>query len=231
MIEWSKMMHKKFQAVLFDLDGTLLDTVDSLAAAVNRMLIARGFPVHPVDAYRHFVGEGASVLVHRALPPEARTDTTEKECLSEYLADYGQNWLDGVHPYPGIVDMLKALVSVGIRMAVLSNKPHDITQKCVSHFFSNWPFEVVLGQREHIPKKPDPTGALEVATSMKLPESTFIYLGDTAIDMKTARAADMFSAGVSWGFRPEELMENGAGIVIDHPKEIHAILSQPPDTD
>lgn len=219
-------MYKKFQAVLFDLDGTLLDTVDGLAAAANRTMTSKGYPTHPIEAYRHFVGEGAAVLINRALPPEARTDTIEKECLSVFLADYGQNWHDGAQPYPGIVDLLKVLVSDGVRMAVLSNKPHDITQKCMSHFFSKWPFEVVLGQRNHVPRKPDPSGALEVASIMNLPLSAFLYVGDTAVDMKTARAANMFPVGVSWGFRPEELSENGAGIVIDHPREIHSLITQ-----
>ncbi len=224
-------MAKKFKAVLFDLDGTLLDTVGSLAAAANRMLIAMEFPTHPVESYRHFVGEGAAVLIHRALPKEARIDAIEKDCLAFFLKDYHQSWKDGVQPYSGIGELLKALVSDGVRMAVLSNKPHEITKKCVSYFFKGFPFEMVLGYRDHIPKKPDPTSALEIAYGMGLPVSDFLYVGDTAIDMKTAQAARMISAGVRWGFRPKELVENGASVVIDHPREIMTIVNQPPGID
>lgn len=225
-------MKGPFQAVLFDLDGTLLDTVDGLAAAGNRMLLKKGFPTHPVENYRYFVGEGAAVLVHRALPPEARSEKIEKECLAIYLDDYSQNWRDGAKPYSGIIDMLNELTDRGVRLAVLSNKPHDITVMCMAHFFSPWTFEIVLGQRSNVPRKPDPAGAWEVAQYMNLPTASFLYMGDTAIDMKTSRAAGMFAVGVCWGFRPRhELKENGAEVLVEHPREIAPLVSPPPDTD
>lgn len=220
-------MEKQFEAVIFDLDGTLLDTLEDLAAAANRMLDSNGYPSHPIDAYRHFVGNGAAMLVHRALPRAAISKETEKKCLTAFLDDYRQNWRDRTRPYPGITDMLDELTAREIRMAVLSNKPHEITVQCVNHFFSRWSFETVLGQRPQVPKKPDPAGALETARLMDLSPSAFIYMGDTSIDMKTARAAGMFAMGVRWGFRPaDELQSGGARMLIDQPLDIITRLAE-----
>lgn len=214
-------MEKEVKAIIFDLDGTLLDTIEDLAAAVNRVLALKGFPVHRTDAYRHFVGDGADMLIHRALPPQMRTPELEKECLALYQEDYGQNWQDRTRPYPGIDAMLEALTARKIRLAILSNKSHAMTVQCVTHFLGQWPFDIVLGQRPQVPLKPDPAGALEVAEYMGLPPSAFLFMGDTAIDMKTARAAGMFPVGVRWGFRSAaELAESGAGLLITTPLEV-----------
>ena len=218
-------MEKQFKAVLFDLDGTLLDTLEDLAAAANRMLDTNGFPTHPIDAYRHFVGNGAAMLVHRILPPAVRSKETEKKYLMSFLNDYRQHWRSRTRPYPGIADMLDALTDRHIRMAVLSSKPHDMTVQCVEHFFSQWSFDSVLGQRPGVPKKPDPAGAVETVRHMDLAPAAFIYMGVTSIDMKTARSAGMFAMGVRWGFRPAaELQSGGAHILIDQPLDIIAYL-------
>ena len=214
----TKMM--RFKAVLFDLDGTLLDTLEDIADAANRVLVKNGFPVHPRDAYRYFVGSGSAILIRRALPAKARSESTIQRCLEGFLLDYGKNWKVKTAPYAGIPEMLDALVKMGIRLAVLSNKPHRYTLECIDQLLDNWRFEVVLGQRPNVARKPDPAGALETAELMNLSPGEFLYLGDTAIDMKTATAAGMAPIGALWGFRPDELTQGGGSALIRSPLEI-----------
>jgi phosphoglycolate phosphatase len=214
-----------YQAVLFDLDGTLLDTLADLGNAMNRVLAARGFPTHPLDAYCYFVGEGARVLVTRALPEDRRDAATIESCLAAFAADYDQNWQVETQPYPGVAELLDALTARGLKLAVLSNKPHEFTVRCVSQLLPHWRFDAVLGQRERTPRKPDPAGAFEIAAWLKIPPTNFLYLGDTFVDMETARAAGMFPVGVLWGFRPvEELQASGAQVLIARPGELVGLL-------
>jgi phosphoglycolate phosphatase len=214
-----------YQAVLFDLDGTLLDTLADLGNAMNRVLAGRGFPTHPLDAYRYFVGEGARILVTRALPADRRDEATIESCLAAFAADYDQNWQVETQPYPGVAELLDALIARGLKLAVLSNKPHEFTVRCVSQLLPHWTFDAVLGQREGVPRKPDPAGAFEIAAQLKIPPANFLYLGDTFVDMETARAAGMFPVGVLWGFRPaEELQESGAQALIARPGELVGLL-------
>ncbi len=215
----------RYKAVLFDLDGTLLDTLEDLGNAVNRVLARKGFPTHELDSYRYSVGDGAAMLVKRALPKEKRTDNIVHSCLEAFLEDYGQNWNVKTKPYDGIPAMLDALTSREIKMTVLSNKPHEFTKRCVEHLLPNWNFDVVFGKRDVVPGKPDPTGALEIAECLNIPPSEFLYLGDTAVDMKTSTAAGMFPVGALWGFRPaKELQDNGAQVLIARPLEILNLL-------
>lgn len=216
----------RFDAVLFDLDGTLLDTLDDLADAVNRVLAARGFPLHPIADYRYFVGDGSVKLIERALPPERCDSATRKDCLARFKLEYERNWNVKTRPYPGIPQMLDGLVERGVRLAVLSNKIDSFTRQCVAEFLPRWKFDVILGQREGIAVKPDPSGALEVAREMGLPPARFLYLGDTSVDMQTAHAAGMHSVGALWGFRDrDELERNGAKVIISKPMELLSILS------
>ena len=222
------MKFKPYKAVLFDLDGTLLNTLDDLANTANRVLAVKGFPTHPLDAYRYFVGEGAAKLIVRALPPEKRQDNRcIQACIEAFYEDYDLNWNVSTRPYEGVPEMLDALSARNIKLAVLSNKPDNFTQRCVAEFLSKWSFKAVFGLRENVPCKPDPIGALEVATLLDLPPSRFIYVGDTAIDMLTANAAGMFAVGVEWGFRPvEELKAAGAKLIIGHPSAILNLLNE-----
>jgi len=214
-----------YQAVLFDLDGTLLDTLADLGNAMNRVLAAQGLPGHPLDAYRYFVGEGARLLVTRALPENRRDEATIAACLDAFQADYDQNWRVETKPYPGIPDMLDALTARGLKLAVLSNKPHDFTVRCVHELLPRWTFEPVFGLRETVPRKPDPAGALEIAACLNLPPANFLYLGDTATDMQTARAAGMVPVGALWGFRSaEELAESGAEMLLEEPVGLLGVL-------
>jgi len=210
-----------YKAVIFDLDGTLLDTLEDLGNAGNRVLTARGFPTHKIDAYRYFIGDGATTLITRALPEEKRSDEIISTCLEEYRQDYSRNWNVNTKPYDGVAEMLDTLVTHGFKLAILSNKPHEFTKLCVSGLLSNWTFDAVFGQREAIPRKPDPAGALKIAKELKIPPSDFLYLGDTAIDMKTAIAANMFPVGALWGFRSaEELQKSGAQVLLKRPMDI-----------
>ncbi|MHC4457541.1 MAG: HAD family hydrolase [Planctomycetota bacterium] len=215
-----------YSAILFDLDGTLLDTLEDLADALNRVLSERGFPGHNLDSYRYFVGEGAAMLIRRALPEDKRHGDIIRDCLDAFLKDYGRNWKVRTKPYKGIPELLDSLTARKIKMAVLTNKPHKFAKMCVEEFLPNWLFEVVFGQRENVPPKPDPAGALEVAERLKIPPSNILYLGDSAVDMKTAVAASMFPVGAGWGFRPaEELRKNGCRVLINRPLEVLDLLA------
>ena len=214
-----------YKAVLFDLDGTLLDTIEDMGDSLNRVLDQNGFPVHSMDAYCRFVGDGATNLIKRALPEDKRIDTIIRSCLDAFLEDYDKNWNVKTAPYDGIPELLDALTARRLKMAVLSNKPHKYTIKCMDGFLSDWNFDVVLGQRDDVPRKPDPAGALEIAEQLNIPPPDFLYLGDTEIDLKTSIAAGMFPVGVLWGFRSaKELRENGAKTLIKRPLDVMKLL-------
>ncbi|HEX8521855.1 MAG TPA: HAD family hydrolase [Tepidisphaeraceae bacterium] len=217
-----------YSALLFDLDGTLLDTLEDLADATNRALAVHGFPPHPVDAFRHLVGDGALMLITRALPEDRRDPKTIDALLTTYKQEYAKNWYAKTTLYPGIADLLDQLTSRNLKLAVLSNKPHEFTTQCVSRFLSKWNWSVVLGQTNKIPRKPSPAGAIEVARRMNTPVQNFLYIGDTRTDMQTATAANMFPVGVLWGFRDrEELQSSGARAIISHPSQLLTLCTQP----
>lgn len=214
-----------YKAILFDVDGTLLNTLEDLSDAVNRVLAGKGFPTHKLEAYRYFIGDGSAMLITRALPEEKRNDDTIRSCIEMFIEDYGRNWNVRTKPYDGVTEMLDALMARGLKIAALSNKPHEFTKRCVNDLLPNWTFEVVLGYRDAVPLKPDPASALEVAKRLNIPPVDFLFLGDSAVDMKTAIAAGMYPVGVLWGFRPiEELQENGAQALIERPLEILNLL-------
>lgn len=214
-----------YKAILFDLDGTLLNTLEDLGDAANRVLAARKFPTHTLNEYRYFIGDGTAMLITRALPQGKRNDDTIRACLMAFREDYGRNWKVKTKPYDGIPEMLDELRVRGLKTAVLSNKSHEFTKRCVADLLPNWTFHVVLGHRDAVPLKPAPSGALEVAERLNIPPAQFLYLGDSAVDMKTAIAAGMFPVGVLWGFRPEEeLLENGARALIERPSEVLDLL-------
>lgn len=216
----------RLKAIIFDLDGTLLDTLEDLSNAANRVLERNGFPTHDMNAYRYMVGDGAVVLMRRALPEERRNDATIQGCVEGFRTEYERGWKTKTRPYDGVAEMLDALTAHGMKMAVLSNKPDDFTRWCVAEYLSQWTFDLVLGQRDSVPLKPDPSGAMEISRSLNIPPSQFVYLGDTAIDMKTAVAAGMYPVGALWGFRSgQELLENGARLLIKRPPELLRLLN------
>jgi len=214
-----------WKGILFDLDGTLLDTLGDLSDAMNHVLEGMGFPLHSKDAYRYFVGNGALMLVKRALPENRRDDDLVRSCLNAFLREYGENWMVETRPYKGVAVMLDALTKRGLRMAILSNKRDEITKKSVRELLSKWTFDAVVGQQEGIPVKPDPTAALEIAERLHIEPAEFVYLGDSAVDMETALAAGMFPVGALWGFRSEgELVSGGARVLIREPTELIEVL-------
>jgi phosphoglycolate phosphatase len=213
------------RAILFDLDGTLLNTLEDMGNALNRVLSSQGFPPHPIDAYRYFVGDGVVMLVTRALPKDRRDKETLRSCLEAYRADYNRTWNVKTKPYDGIAEMLDALTARGLRVAVLSNKPHEFTRRCVIELLPNWNFDVVFGQRDGVPLKPDPTAALEIAHTLGILPADFLCLGDGAGDMQMAIAAGMFPLGATWGYRTaQELRASGARVLIERPIEVLGLL-------
>jgi phosphoglycolate phosphatase len=214
-----------FAAVLFDLDGTLLDTLQDLADSTNAVLASCGFPTHGTNAYRTFVGDGVTKLFQRVLPPDVRHADVVASCAAAFREVYGQRWNVHTRPYDGIPDLLQWLAAQPVKLAVLSNKLDEFTQRCVRELLADYEFDVVLGQRDGQPLKPDPAGALEIRDRLGLPAGQIVYLGDTDVDMQTARAAGMFPVGALWGFRTrEELLTGGAQAVIRHPMELVGIL-------
>lgn len=214
-----------YKAVLFDLDGTLLDSIEDMGDSLNRVLVQNGFPTHDRDAYCRFVGDGATNLINRALPAGKRNDTVIHSCLKSFLEDYDKNWNVKSRLYEGISELLNTLTSRGLKISVLSNKPHRYTLKCMDSFLSDWDFDAVFGQRDDVPRKPNPAGALEIAEKLNISPSDFLYLGDTETDMKTSLDAGMFPVGVLWGFRSaEELRENGAKVLLKKPLDVLGLL-------
>ena len=214
------------RAAIFDLDGTLLDTLQDLADSANEALTGAGFPAHPVDAYRTFVGDGMHVLIQRILPEDGRDEDSIQRVLTLYRAAYGRRWNNTTRPYDGVPELLTALAAQPVKLGVLSNKPQAFTELCISHHLPGHPFHAVFGQRDHVPRKPDPAGAVEIAQSFRLEPAEILFVGDTRTDMETAVAAGMRAIGVSWGFRPvEELVAFGAERVVHHPREIAALFA------
>ncbi len=212
-------------AVIFDLDGTLLDTLADIADSANRVLAALGFPVHDREAYRRFVGDGSAVLMTRALPADRRSEENVRPSLQAFLENYGRNWHNETRPYDGIVDLLRNLQARGIGLAVVTNKPHQFTGKMMAHFFRGMPFNPILGQVQGVPQKPHPRQALDAAAALGAIPETCVFLGDSAVDMETGRRAGMISVGAAWGFRTRrELRDAGAAYVIEHPLELLSII-------
>jgi len=211
----------KFKAVLFDLDGTLLDTLDDLADSMNASMRRFGFPPKPAETYRYLVGDGLVNLVSRALPVDHRDESTVDEVIRAQWDEYSRNWANKTRPYEGIPELLDALQARGIILCIFSNKPDDFTRMIVQRFLPNWKFAVIRGQREDTPIKPDPAGANEIALQIGVDNAEFLYVGDSNTDMRTAKAAGMFAVGVLWGFRPkEELISAGAKALIARPADL-----------
>ena len=210
---------------IFDLDGTLLNTIEDLGYAANHALQAHGYPTHSIASYPFFVGNGARRLIERVLPEDARTEATIDRLLITFKEYYNDHNTDYTKPYEGIPELLSLLSSRGVAIAVASNKYQAATEKLISHFFPTLSFIAVEGQKEGVPVKPDPSIVFEILAKAKTPKADTIYIGDSGVDMETARRACVDSVGVTWGFRPEkELVENHADTIVNSPGDIAKLI-------
>ena len=213
----------KYQAIIFDLDGTLVNTLDDLAESVNQGLRRLNLPTHEPSSYRNRVGDGVHKLIERSLPGD-RQDLAEQllEMQSQY---YAQHYANASKPYPGVPEMLKQLKEAGRKLAVLSNKSDNFTQEVVPRLLGRDCFDCVWGHRDGYALKPAPDAALAMAEQMQVTPAQVAYVGDSAVDMKTATAAGFFPVGVTWGFRCRtELILNGAIGIIEHPLQLSKLL-------
>lgn len=212
--------------LIFDLDGTLLDTLGDLATSVNHALRLHGYPDHPLAAYRRFVGNGARELIARALPEGARDEATVDRLREDFKQHYSSgNDIVLTRPYPGIPELIGACREKGVLLAVASNKYQLATHKLARHYFGEDTFRPILGQREGVPIKPDPTIVREILAATGVSSEEALYIGDSGVDMETAARAGVESVGVTWGFRPKaELEAFGARHIVDSAEEILAFI-------
>lgn len=200
-----------FDAVIFDLDGTLLDSLEDIANAANQVLTDLNKPTYSIDEYNYLVGDGVGMLFQRALPECEADPELKQRCMKQFEAAYSRCWHNCSKPYEGIMELLKILQARSLSLSVLSNKPDAFTKVCVEHFFGEFQFAHILGHSDRFPRKPDPSSAKWMANQLGVPNDRIAYVGDTNTDMKTAVGAGFCAIGVTWGFRPEsELVANGA---------------------
>ncbi len=216
----------KYKAVIFDLDGTLLNTIEDLLDSMNVIMGEVGVPGHDVALAKIYVGDGLRNYVLRALPEEMRADEAiVARCCERFSEEYAKRWHVKTRVYDGVAEMLTELNRLAVPVSILTNKPDEFTQVVVRKFLSKWQFAVVRGVRADGVKKPDPSGALEIAAAIDVLPSECLYVGDTNTDMRTAAAAGMFAVGVTWGYRlADELRKNGSKILIDKPLQLLALL-------
>ncbi len=213
------------KAVIFDLDGTLTDTLGDLTAAVNFVLEKNDFPTRDVEECKYFVGWGSYVLLKKAAP-ENTSEEKLQEMLSDFFGYYNEHYLDKTVIYDGANEMLAALESRGIKLAVCSNKIQNITEKVCDKFFPG-SFRYAFGQNDKFPLKPDPACSLWIAEQFGADPSEVIFVGDSGSDMKTAKNGGFIAVGVSWGFRSrEELLRDGADYIIDKAEELIKIIEK-----
>lgn len=211
--------------VIFDLDGTLLYTIDDLGTAVNYALRQMGYPEHAISAYPAMVGNGVRKLIERALPPEAVNAQVVDRLLVHFRNYYDEHCCDETHPYNGIPQLLRRLSDNGVNLAVTSNKYQEAVTKIIGRFFPDENWKAVLGNTPEMPRKPDPSIVFAALNEWPTPKSEVLYVGDSGVDIETARRACVESVGVTWGFRPEiELRRAYADHIVSSPDEIMTIV-------
>lgn len=211
--------------IVFDLDGTLINSLEDLADSANWMLMQHDFPTHPVDAYRYFVGDGMRKLIERILPPEERNEKQIERCKAEFIAYYTIHMEDKTVVYPGMIELLKELKDRGLKIAVATNKVHIAVAPLMAKYFPGIRFDSMIGQREGIPVKPHPQIMYDILKETGCQQSEALHVGDTATDMQLAHSAGVTPVGVLWGYRPlEELQEAGAKFIISRPEELLGLV-------
>lgn len=212
------------KALLFDLDGTLVNSLEDLKNSTNFALDKMGFPVHETECYKYFVGDGMAKLIERALPEDKRDTETIQNTLKIFLEHYAQHYVDKTVPYDGIVQLLDELTSY--KLAIISNKNQEMATVVVKKLLGD-KFQIVCGKRENYPTKPDPKLTLEIISELGVKPSECVFIGDSGMDMAVAKNAGCIALGVLWGFRKEdELRENGADYIASAPAEILGVLSE-----
>jgi len=209
------------QLLIFDLDGTLLNTIDDLAIAANHALQQMGFPTHQVEAYPFFVGNGVKRLLERVLPAEHQNEETVQQLRQHFALYYDAHLTINTRPYDGIIDLLNNLNNRGIALAVASNKYHSAVVKIINHYFPHLPWVAVEGQKDLYPPKPHPAIVHDILSKYPIDIDNVLYIGDSGVDMDTATNAGIESVGVTWGFRPvDELIDHNACHIIDTPNQL-----------
>ncbi len=219
------MCTKEIKLVIFDLDGTLLDTIEDLASATNYALSKEGFATHEVEAYRGFVGNGIKVLFEKALGSDNANDENVMKVQTHFKKYYSENGQTKTKPYEGIMSLLSDLIERGVKVAIASNKYQEGVDRLVETFFKDIPFVATLGQREGKAKKPDPAIIYEIIALANIDKGECLYVGDMDVDMNTAKAAEVKAVAVSWGFSDRSLLETFSPFgLIDMPKELMQII-------
>lgn len=214
-----------FKGVIFDLDGTLVNSIEDLADSMNKVLERNNFPVHETQAYKYFVGNGLKNLVKAALPESHRNVTDIDHCFALMVDTYSNNCFNETTVYEGIPDLLDALVLRDLKLAVFSNKADDLTKKIVQALLPHWNFEAVIGFSTEALKKPNPQIPGQISNTMGLDAENVLYIGDSGVDMQTANNAGMHAVGALWGFRTkDELAVNGAKYFLNKPMDLLNIL-------
>lgn len=209
------------KGVIFDLDGTLANSIEDIADSMNIVLTEKGFPTYDYDTYKTFVGRGLKSLVENALPDSVNDTPTIESCFNRLMSIYNENCIVKTCLYPGIAELLTELQKRNIKIGVFSNKANELTQKVVKVLLADWTLEMVIGADGDIPRKPNPKGAILISSKMRISTEEIMYVGDSGIDMQTAENASMYAAGVLWGFRDmEELLENGAKVLLENPMDL-----------
>ncbi len=214
-----------YKGVIFDLDGTLVDSIEDLGDAVNKVLLDHHFPPHSYTTYKRLIGNGLKKLVYDTLPENNRSNEMQAECRHQLFEVYEKNCMNKTKPYDGIFDLLSSLESKGIRCAVLSNKADGFTKQIVRTLFPKVNFEYIIGVTNEAEKKPHPGAALRICEGMGLEPADMIFIGDSGVDMQTANNAQMCAVGALWGFKSrKEIQQNGAAHLISHPLELTHII-------
>lgn len=218
------MLRRVIRAVIFDLDGTLIHSLPGIAASLNRVLEKFGMPQHPESVVRTFIGDGMSVLVERAVNREVSEQELDA-MVDGMKQDYAQSWKDGTAPYPGVVEVLEALKDQGTAIAIFSNKVHVFCQQITDILFPGITFSAVIGHRDGFAAKPDPAGALDIAELLKIPPAEIAFLGDSTIDLQTARHAGMIPIAATWGYHDAPaLAAEKPPFSIDHIAELLPLI-------
>ncbi len=213
----------KVEGIIFDLDGTLVDTIEDIGDATNTLLKIHGYPQYTTEDFIHWIGNGAAKFLEEAMGEEVEPCQL-KNYVSEFKEIYAVNLHNKTKLYNGIPELLDELTNRGVKLAILSNKPHHLTEAVVSYYLPKWNFKPVFGQRIDVPRKPDPAGAIEIAYMMGIETDRFLFVGDSVGDLNTSKAAGMLPVGVSWGYGLSKSFPVNGASLIHSPGELLSLL-------